>query len=194
MKKFENLYHQVITLSRRPGAAYSLALLSFLESFILPFPPPDVMLAPMSLAAPAKAMRFATLTLTASVVGGIVGYLIGVFAFEFASPYILAWGYQPLFEQVTIWFDKWGFWAVLMAGFSPVPYKIFTISAGVLGLALIPFILASLIGRGARFYMVAYLLSKYGSAIEQNLLKNIEKIGWVTVILLILAIIYFSIL
>ena len=89
------------------------------------------------------------------------------------------------------WFDRWGFWAVLVAGFSPVPYKIFTIAAGVLSLALIPFLLASLIGRGARFFLLAWCLAKYGAAIEARLIGYIEKIGWAVVIAVVLVMIYF---
>ena len=174
--------------SRQKNAPYYLSLLSFVESFILPFPPPDVMLAPMSLAQPTKAMQFAALTLVSSVLGGLVGYMIGAFLFDLAQPVIIEWGYQTRFETVTVWFERWGFWAVLVAGFSPVPYKIFTISAGVLHLAIIPFLLASIIGRGARFYLVAWCLAKYGPAIESRLIRYIEIIGWVVVAALIIAI------
>ncbi len=192
MKLFENLYQSVLKASSSKNAPKVLSTLSFVESFILPFPPPDVMLAPMSLAKPDRAMYFATITLIASLLGGVVGYLIGAFGFEIAEPYIIKWGYQDVFDKVMQWFDVWGFWAVLVAGFSPVPYKIFTISAGVLSLAFLPFMLASFIGRGARFFLVAFLLSKYGAAIEPKLLMYIEKIGWAVVGLLVLAILFYS--
>jgi membrane protein YqaA with SNARE-associated domain len=188
---FESIYQGVMRFSRRREAPYYLSLLSFVESFILPFPPPDVMLAPMSLAHPSRAMRFAALTLLFSVLGGLVGYLIGAFLFDLAEPYIIAWGYEARFEKVTTWFEDWGFWAVLVAGFSPVPYKIFTISAGVLNLALIPFVLASIIGRGARFFLLAWCLAKYGPAIEPKLVRYIEYIGWTVVGLLSLAIVIY---
>ncbi len=188
MQLFENLYHAVIRMAKRKHAPLYLSLLSFFESFILPFPPPDVMLAPMSLATPAKAMYLASLTLIASVVGGVVGYLIGAFLFEQVQPFIIDWGYQAEFETVARWFDRWGFWSVLIAGFSPVPYKIFTISAGALGLSIIPFIIASLIGRGARFYLVAWCLAKFGAAIEQKMMRYIERVGWSIVIAMIVMI------
>ena len=191
MQLFENLYHAVIRTAKHKYAAQYLSLLSFLESFILPFPPPDVMLAPMSLATPAKAIYFASLTLIASLVGGTVGYLIGAFLFELAQPLIIDWGYQEEFETVEKWFGLWGFWAVLVAGFSPVPYKIFTISAGALGLSFIPFIMASLIGRGARFYLVAWCLAKFGAAIEHQLIRYIERVGWVTVAALLVVIVFY---
>lgn len=174
--------------SRRKHAAYYLSLLSFVESFILPFPPPDVMLAPMAVARPTLALRFATLTLVFSVLGGLIGYLIGAFLFDLAQPLIVDWGYQARFDTVMAWFEQWGFWAVLVAGFSPVPYKIFTIAAGVLNLAIIPFVLASIIGRGSRFFLLAWCLAKFGPAIEPKLIKYIEIIGWAVVVALLLAI------
>ncbi len=178
--------------SRRREAPYYLSLLSFIESFILPFPPPDVMLAPMALAKPARAMHFAALTLLFSVLGGLVGYMIGAFLFDLAEPLIIDWGYQARFQTVIEWFEEWGFWAVLVAGFSPVPYKIFTIAAGVLSLALLPFVLASIIGRGARFFLLAWCLAKFGPAIEPRLVRYIEYIGWVIVGALLLAIVLYK--
>ena len=188
MQVFENIYHGVIRFSRRRDAPYYLSLLSFVESFILPFPPPDVMLAPMAVARPQLALRFAALTLVFSVLGGLVGYLIGAFLFDLAQPLIVDWGYQSRFDRVMQWFGQWGFWAVLVAGFSPVPYKIFTIAAGVLNLALLPFVLASIIGRGARFFLLAWCLARFGPAIESRLIKYIEWIGWAIVVALLLAI------
>ena len=188
MQLFANIYLRVMEFSKRKSAPYYLSLLSFVESFILPFPPPDVMLAPMALARPARAMRFAALTLFFSVLGGLVGYLIGAFLFDQAEPFIIEWGYQARFDKVIEWFDAWGFWAVLVAGFSPVPYKIFTIAAGVLNLAIVPFLLASIIGRGARFFLVAWCLAKFGPAIEARLMRYIEIVGWVIVVILVLVI------
>ena len=192
MQLFATIYQAVMRFSRRREAPYYLSLLSFVESFILPFPPPDVMLAPMAMAKPPRAMYFATLTLVFSVLGGLVGYMIGAFLFDFAEPFIIDWGYQARFQTVTEWFEHWGFWAVLVAGFSPVPYKIFTIAAGVLGLALLPFVLASIIGRGARFFLLAWCLAKFGPAIEPRLVRYIEYIGWAIVGALLLAVVLYK--
>ena len=191
MRLFAGIYERVMRFSRRSDAPVYLSILSFLESFILPFPPPDVMLAPMSVAMPSRALRFALLTLVFSVLGGLVGYLIGAYLFHLAEPYIIEWGYQARFETAIGWFRDWGFWAVLVAGFSPVPYKIFTIAAGVLSLALLPFVLASVIGRGVRFYLVAWSLAKFGPAIEARLMRYIEIIGWAVVGALLLAILIY---
>lgn len=145
----------------------------------------------MSVAKPERAMLFASITLLASVAGGLTGYLIGAFLFDQVQPLIVEWGYQQRFDTVIKWFEVWGFWAVLIAGFSPVPYKIFTLSAGVLSLAIIPFLLASVIGRGARFFLLAWCLAKFGPAIEEKLIKYIERIGWAVVIILVLFIVIY---
>ncbi len=189
---FEKLYVKVMQLARQPQALNYLAVLSFLESFVLPFPPPDVMLAPMSVARPERAMRFASVTLIASVIGGMTGYMIGAFLFDQVQPFVVEWGYQQKFDVVMNWFEIWGFWAVLIAGFSPVPYKLFTLSAGVLSLAIIPFLVASLIGRGLRFFLLAWCLAKFGPAIESKLIQYIERIGWaIVIILLVFIVIYY---
>ena len=189
MALFETIYNRVIEYSKRDSAPMILGGLSFFESFILPFPPPDVLLAPMSLAQPAKAMRFATITLVTSLLGGLVGYLIGAFLFESIEPLIIKWGYGAAMNTVMEWFDVWGFWAVLVAGFSPVPYKLFTVSAGAMSLALLPFMIASLIGRGVRFYLVAFLLAYFGPSIESKLMRYVERIGWSVVVILLIVII-----
>jgi membrane protein YqaA with SNARE-associated domain len=191
MALFTSVYQKVIEYSQRKSAPYVLAGLSFLESFILPFPPPDVLLAPMSLAQPDKALKFAGITLAASILGGLTGYAIGALLFNLVEPLIIDWGYQVAFNQVIGWFEVWGFWAVLIAGFSPVPYKLFTISAGMTGLALIPFTIASIVGRGLRFYLVAWLLARFGPSIEAKLFQSIEKIGWAIVIILMIVIGYY---
>jgi membrane protein YqaA with SNARE-associated domain len=146
--------------------------------------PPDVMLAPMALSQPQKAWRFALITTVASVIGGILGYLLGYFAFEsFIQPVVIEWGYQERLAQATLWFEEYGIWVVFLAGFSPIPYKVFTVSAGFLHMALIPFIIASTIGRGMRFFLVAALMKYGGPMVEIKLKKYIEIIGWGTVAL-----------
>jgi len=183
MKIFSRLYARALDWSRHRYAPRYLAGLSFAESSFFPIPP-DVMLAPMTLANPGKAWSFATLTTVASVLGGLLGYMIGLFAFELIEPLLKSAGYFPKYLQVRGWFGEWGFWAIFLAGFSPVPYKLFTISAGVISMALLPFILASFIGRGARFFMVAGLMAWGGARMEQTLHKYIDRIGWATVLLI----------
>lgn len=148
--------------SRHRHAPWYLGGVSFAESSFFPIPP-DVMLAPMSLANPARAWRFALLTTLASVAGGLFGYAIGYFAFDALEPWLRESRYWDSYQLAVAWFGEWSFWVVFIAGFSPIPYKVFTIAAGALSMALLPFTLASLIRRGGRFFLVAGLM-KWGGA------------------------------
>lgn len=183
---FSSLYRRVMLWSRHPRAVWILGGLSFAESSFFPIPP-DVMLAPMSLAQPRRALWFATVTTVTSVAGGVAGYLIGLWSFSAIEPWLMESHYWPAFLKAQEWFDQWGFWAVLIAGFSPIPYKVFTIAAGVAAMPLLPFVLASLIGRGGRFYLVALLMRWGGPAMEEALARIVDRLGWITVGLLLLA-------
>ncbi|MRH77234.1 DedA family protein [Spiribacter sp. C176] len=191
MRIFTGMYDSVLRWSAHRRAPWILGVLSFSESSFFPIPP-DVMLAPMSVARPEKAWALASLTTITSVLGGVLGYFIGVLGLEIVLPLIEEAGYLPAYELAQDWFITWGFWVVLVAGFSPIPYKVFTIAAGAMAVALLPFIIASLLGRGARFFLVAGLLAWGGPRLEPLLRPYMERIGWVTVILLIAAVAYFS--
>lgn len=191
MRIFTGMYDHVLRWSAHRRAPLILGVLSFAESSFFPIPP-DVMLAPMSVARPKKAWALASLTTITSVLGGVLGYFIGVLGLEAVLPLIEEAGYLPAYELAQDWFITWGFWVVLVAGFSPIPYKVFTIAAGAMAVALIPFIIASLLGRGARFFLVAGLLAWGGPRLEPLLRPYMERIGWVTVILLIIAVAFFS--
>ncbi len=182
MQLFSRLYDRVMAWSRHRHAPVYLACLSFAESSFFPIPP-DVMLMPMAMARPDRAWRLAALTTIASVVGGLLGYLIGMFAFDLVEPLMQNAGYYPRYLQVKEWFDSWGFWAIFLAGFSPIPYKVFTITAGVIAMPLLPFTLASLLGRGARFFLVAALMAWGGERMEGTLRLYIDRIGWIMVLL-----------
>jgi membrane protein YqaA with SNARE-associated domain len=142
------------------------------------------MLAPMSLARPDKALWYAMLTTLASVVGGIAGYLIGVTLFEVIEPWLQQVGYYDKYLTAKAWFDEWGFWAIFLAGFSPIPYKIFTITAGAITMSFAPFVIASFIGRGSRFFLVSLLMSWGGEKMEAKLRHYIDWIGWGLVVLI----------
>ncbi len=185
MALFECLYDSVIAWSRRSRAPWYLAMLSFAESSFFPIPP-DVMLAPMSMDRPQRAWHYAALTTLASTLGGMAGYAIGFFALEAVRPLLVDWGYWPAYLQARAWFSDWGVWTVLVAGFSPIPYKVFTITAGSLAMAFVPFVIASAIGRGMRFFLVAGLLAWGGHRLERRLRASIEWVGWVTVLLLVM--------
>lgn len=186
MRLFSPLYDRVMQWSRHPHATWYLGGLSFAESSFFPIPP-DVMLAPMSLAQPKRSWRFALITTLASAAGGLLGYLIGVFGVELIKPLVGEGGrYQEAFLHGQAWFQHWGVWAVFLAGFSPIPYKVFTITAGVMAMALIPFFLASLIGRGARFFLVAALMAWGGEPMERRLREYVDLIGWIMIVLILL--------
>ena len=181
MRLFSALYDKTMGWSRHPRAPWFLGGLSFAESSFFPIPP-DVMLAPMSLARPEKAWHFALLTTLASVIGGVAGYFIGVFFFDLIEPLLHEYGYWDRYLHARAWFEEWGFWAIFIAGFSPIPYKVFTIAAGAMSMAFLPFVLASIIGRGARFFLVAGLMRWGGESMERTLREYIDRIGWVLVI------------
>jgi membrane protein YqaA with SNARE-associated domain len=189
MALFTSLYDWCMGLARHRHASRYLAALSFAESSFFPIPP-DVMLAPMSMARPERAMGYAALTTVASVIGGLFGYLIGYFAFEMVEPWLHKMHYWEKYLRVREWFDAWGFWAVLIAGFSPIPYKVFTIAAGTLSMNLPLFIAGSCIGRGGRFFLVAGLLSWGGPRMESVLRTYVERIGWALVLLGLLGYLY----
>ena len=186
MRLFGPLYDRVLGWAAHPRARWYLGGLSFAESSFFPIPP-DVMLAPMALARPVDAWRLALLTTLTSVAGGVLGYLIGYFALDLVEPWIVSAGYWDGYLQVRGWFQTWGFWAVLAAGFSPIPYKLFTIAAGALGMFLPVFVLASIIGRGGRFFLVAGLIRWGGAPMEARLRRNVEFLGWLFVGLLLVA-------
>lgn len=190
MQLFSALYEKVMAWSRRRHAPRYLAGLSFAESSFFPIPP-DVMLAPMTLANPHRARYFALLTTLASVFGGALGYFIGVFAFDQIEPLLHSAGYYPRYLEVKEWFGNWGFWAIFLAGFSPIPYKVFTVTAGVISMSFVPFMIASFIGRGARFFLVAMLMAWGGERMEQVLKKYIDRIGWLVVLLVVIALLVF---
>jgi membrane protein YqaA with SNARE-associated domain len=186
MRLFGPLYDRVLRWSRHPKAPWYLGGLSFAESSFFPIPP-DVMLAPMALARPDRAWRLALLTTLTSVAGGLLGYVIGYFALEAIEPWLVSAGYWEGYMQARTWFETWGFWAVLAAGFSPIPYKVFTVAAGALAMFLPAFVLASIVGRGGRFFLVAGLIRWGGAPMEQKLRHNVELLGWLLVALLLLA-------
>lgn len=191
MKIFSPLFEKALIWSRLPNAPKYLGLLSFAESSFFPVPP-DVMLAPMCLATPTKAWRYALITTITSVLGGLFGYVIGATAFDVIQPHLHASHYWSAFQTAETWFKEWGVWAVFIAGFSPIPYKVFTIAAGALSMSILPFTIASIIGRGGRFFIVAGLMKWGGANMESKLKQYIDRLGWATIGLVGFAIIWFN--
>ncbi|MDF1683215.1 MAG: DedA family protein [Legionellaceae bacterium] len=185
MKIFSYIYDKMLSWSAHRHAPYYLAGVSFSESSFFPIPP-DIMLLTMGMAKPKCAWHYALLTLIFSVLGGCFGYVIGMFFMDILQPHILASPYAAAYEHVRAWFEHWGVGVVLLAGFTPIPYKIFTIAAGAMHMAFLPFVFASIGGRGARFFLVSALVVLLGKQFEKHFRRWIDWIGWVLVIALVI--------
>ncbi|KAE9529902.1 YqaA family protein [Testudinibacter aquarius] len=186
MKIFGKMYDKTMQWSRHRLAVYWLCFVSFIEAVFFPIPP-DVMLIPMAMNKPKQAMKYALYTALASMLGGLLGYAIGYYAYDFVQHYIIQFGYQAKMEQVIAWFDQWGILVLFVAGFSPIPYKVFTIAGGLLHMALLPFAVTAFVSRAARFILVAKLSAWGGPKIEAKLRRSIEVIGWGVVVLAVIA-------
>jgi len=189
MTIFKPMYERVMRWSRHRHAEWYLAAMSFAESSFFPIPV-DVMLAPMCLARREKSWRFALNATVFSVLGGIAGYGIGYLTFDAIEPWLAESHYWDAYQTARLWFDQYGVWTVFVAGFSPIPYKVFTIAAGVAALTFPGFFIASLIGRGARFFLVAALVRFAGEKFESELITHIERIGWAVVVITAIVIVY----
>ena len=167
------LYDWTMDLAARPRALWLLALVSFAESSFFPIPP-DVMLIPMVLAAPTRAWRIAAVCTIASVLGGGFGYAIGIAAFEtLGRPVLDFYGYMHKFEDFQALYREWGIWIVSAGGFTPLPYKVITITSGVMQLDVFTFMVVSLASRGLRFFIVAALLWYFGEPIRRFIEANL---------------------
>lgn len=192
MKLFGPLYERVLVWSRHRYAERYLGALSFAESSFFPIPV-DVMLAPMCLAERQRAWRYASIATVFSVLGGLAGYAIGVGIFESIEPWLADSRYWSAYVTSREWFDTYGVWAIFVAGFSPIPYKVFTIAAGVAALSIPGFFIASVVGRGARFFLVAGLVVLGGDKLDSTLKKYIEGIGWGVVALAVIIVSWFMV-
>lgn len=186
MRIFTKLYDLALKWAQHRHAPRYLAGMSFAESSFFPIPV-DIMLAPMSLSKPEKAWSFAFIATLFSVLGGIAGYFLGYFAMDLLEPWLHKFHYCERYQEIISWFEVWGIWIVFIAGFSPVPYKLFTITAGALSMALLPFILISFVARGARFYAVSALMLWGGEIMETKIRKYMDVIGWAVVVIAVLA-------
>lgn len=184
MKLFGSLYERVMQWSRHRYAEYYLGAMSFAESSFFPIPV-DVMLAPMVLAKRERWIHLAGIATLFSVLGGVAGYAIGYGLFDTIEPWLRESHYWRSYEISKQWLDDYGVWIVFVVGFSPIPYKIFTITAGVVVLNLPGFIIASVIGRAGRFFLVAGLVRVGGQRFEDTLTKYVERIGWAAVVIAI---------
>lgn len=181
------LYDWVLKLAAGRHATTSLAVVSFAESSFFPVPP-DVMLAPMVYARPEKAWWFAFVCTAASVVGGIAGYAIGYLLTDLANAILGFFNYGEKLEQYEAWYDQWGVWLVVAGGFTPIPYKLVTIASGLLGFNFGLFMMASVLTRGARFFMVAALIKKFGPAIQPVIERRLTLFTVLFVALIVLGV------
>ncbi|HKL65579.1 MAG TPA: YqaA family protein [Roseovarius sp.] len=177
------LYDWTIRMADHPRALWVLAVISFAESSVFPIPP-DVLMIPMILARPSRAWLIAGVALVSSVLGGMLGYAIGAFAYEsIGQPILAALGKGDAMEAFNTRFNDFGFWAVLTAGVTPFPYKVITIMSGWTGMPLGTFVATSILARALRFFLVAGLLWKFGAPIRDFIER---RLGLLTVVFVVL--------
>ncbi len=184
MQFLRKTYDWVLHWSTTKHALPALAILAFAESSFFPIPP-DVLLIAMAVAVPLKAFRFAAVCSVASVLGGMFGYLIGwQFMDLFGTRIVEFYHFQEQFDKIGGWYEKYNAWAVGAAGFTPLPYKVFTIAAGAFKINFPIFVLASLVSRAARFFIVAALIYKFGAPIKLFIEKYFNLLSIVFIVLL----------
>jgi membrane protein YqaA with SNARE-associated domain len=184
MKLFKPLYERALRWSASPRAPLILFVLSLCEAVFFPIAP-EVMLAPMCLARRDRAFRYAAISLAGSIIGMCVGYSIGYFALDLLMPWIDKVGYTAHFHQIEQQARDHGFWLLLVAGFVPVPFKIFTLASGAVRMPLLQFFAGAIIGRGKRVFLVAGAIKLGGERGEAALHRWIEPIGWVGLLLFV---------
>lgn len=187
MRLVRRLYDWVLHWAETPYGGPALFLLALVESSIFPVPP-DVLLIALCIALPSGAWRFALLASAGSVVGGLIGYGIGWGAWSVVDTFFFDYipGFTPdLFERVQSLFAAYDFWVVFTAGFTPIPYKIITIGSGVFNINLLIFFVASLISRSLRFFLVAWLLYRYGPGIRDFIDRYFNLLSLIFILLLV---------
>ena len=166
MNIFRNLYDWTLAKSSKKEAPWFLGIISFAESSFFPLPP-DILLIPMVLANKAKAFFFASVCTLSSVAGGILGYIIGILLFNSLGVILISfYNLQDALEEFRNYYNSYGAWIVIMAGFTPFPFKVITIASGLFQLNFFIFLICSIISRGARFYLIAGLLYLFGDKIK----------------------------
>lgn len=178
------LYDWCINAAGKPHATWVLSAVSFTESSFFPVPP-DIMLVPMALARPDRAYYYATVCTIASVLGGILGYVIGHYLYDSVGLWLISlYGYGHKVEAFREAYARWGSVIILLKGVTPIPYKIVTITSGFAGYNFALFVLFSIITRGARFFLTAFLLSRYGPQVRETIEKRLGL--WTTIFLAVL--------
>ena len=179
-----SLYDRTMALADHPHALWWLAFVAFIESSVFPIPP-DVLMIPMILARPSRAWLIALVALLASVAGGLLGYAIGAFFYEgIGQPVLEAMGKADKMAEFNERFNDFGFWAVLIAGVTPFPYKVITIMSGWTGMPIMTFVATSLLARALRFFLVAGLLWQFGAPVRDFIEKRLGLVFTVFCLLL----------
>lgn len=184
------MYDWVFALARSRHATPALAVVSFAESSFFPIPP-DVMLCPMILARPERAYFYAGVCTLASVLGGILGYAIGYYLTDVGLAVLRLMGHADGLEYFRTWFADWGLWVILIKGLTPIPYKLVTIASGLAGFSFPVFMAASVVTRGGRFFLEAWILKKFGPtmlAVVEKRLALFSIIGVILVVAVIAAV------
>ncbi|MFC7703766.1 YqaA family protein [Plastorhodobacter daqingensis] len=180
-----SVYDWTLSLAQSRHALWALALVAFVESSVFPIPP-DVLMIPMILARPSRAFLIAGVALVSSVLGGLLGYYIGWGLFESVGrPVLEFYGKDAYFGEFAARYNEWGAWAVLIAGVTPFPYKVITILSGATALSLPVFLLASILARGLRFFLVAALLWKFGAPIRDFIERRLGLMFTLFVVILL---------
>ena len=178
------LYDSVLSLAAHRLAGVWLAVISFAESSFFPIPP-DVMLAPMVMAKPEKAYQYAAICTAASVAGGVLGYAIGFFLEPVGHWLLALTGHAGGVAEFQTWFAQWGIWLILIKGLTPIPYKLVTIASGLAAFSFPMFIVASTITRGARFFLVAYLVKRFGPQMQEVIERRMMMVTTAVVVLVV---------
>ena len=182
---FRALYDWTLRLAGHRHAIRWMAVISFCESSFFPIPP-DVMVVPMVLARRDQAWLIATVCTVASVLGGMLGYAIGMFLYDSVGQWLIrVYGMAEGIEGFRETYREWGAWIILIKGFTPIPFKLVTIASGIAAFSFPIFVAASIVTRGARFFLIAWLLKRYGAPMQEFIERRLTLVGWVFLILLI---------
>jgi len=182
---FRRIYEWTTAWADRPGGAWALFFIALAESSFFPIPP-DVLLLALCVGAPTKAFRFALICTTGSIVGGVIGYGIGYWAYDLiGEPIVRAYHGEAVIEQVKAWYDEYGFMGNLTAAITPIPYKVFTIASGTFEFSFSSFLISSIIGRSLRFFVVAGFLYYFGAKVKVLIEKYFDSLAILFIVLLI---------
>ncbi len=180
------MYDWTVQLAEKPYALWALAVVSFAESSFFPIPP-DVILAPMAMARPERAWRYAAVCTIASVLGGIAGYMIGSMLFDTVGLWMLnLYGYGAKIEAVKAFYAEWGAYFILVKGLTPIPFKVVTIVSGAMDFNFPLFVLLASVTRGARFFLIAGLFNRFGTPIKLFIERNLTTVALVSVGVIVL--------